>query len=330
VSERYIAVDSVCAWPILTHLPDGTVVATLFNQPTHGGWEGDVECWASRDEGRTWQLRGVPAPHEPTTNRMNVAAGLTHSGDFVVLAAGWSKRNPPGHYSDLHDGEVLPTWVCRSTDGGQTWTQSDGVEPQPAEAERLIPYGDIIQLPDGELGVCIYTWATPDVRDNHFYTSADDGRTWTRRAPIRLGNTNETAPVALRSGRLLAAARTFCDQHLELLTSADQGRTWAPLGPVTLGCQHPAHFLQLHDDRVLLTYGIRNKGLYGLGARISRDEGKTWEPPRVLVDFQTAGDGGYPGSVQFEDGTILTAYYANRTPGHQRYHMGVIRWRTDE
>ena len=46
--------------------------------------------------------------------------------------------------------------------------------------------------------------------------------------------------------------------------------------------------------------------------------------------FQIAGDGGYPASVQFEDGTILTAYYANATPGHQRYHMGVIRWCADE
>ena len=196
------------------------------------------------------------------------------------------------------------------------------------ENRRIVE--DIIQLLDGELGVCIYTWATPDARDNYFYTSADDGRRWTRRAPVRLGNTNETAPVTLRSGRLLAAARTFCDQHLELLTSANQGKTWDQLGLVTLGCQHPAHLLQLRDDRVLLTYGIRNKGLYGLGARISRDDGKTWEPPRVLVDFQIAGDGGYPGSVQFEDGTILTAYYASATPGYQRYHMGVIRWSADQ
>ncbi|MBT3377393.1 MAG: exo-alpha-sialidase [Lentisphaerae bacterium] len=209
MSERYIAVDNVCAWPILTHLPDGTVVATIFNQPTHGGWEGDVECWASGDEGRTWQLRGIPAPHEPTTNRMNVAAGLTHSGDLVVLAAGWSKRNPMGDYSDLHEGVVLPTWVCRSTDGGQTWTQSDGVEPPSTEDERLIPFGDIIRLSDGELGVCIYTWPSPDARDNHLYTSRDDGRTWARRALVRLGNTNDTAPIALRSGRLLAAAERW-------------------------------------------------------------------------------------------------------------------------
>jgi len=54
--ERYIAIDNVCAWPNLTQMPDGTIIATIFNQPTHGGWEGDVECWASEDDGRTWHL----------------------------------------------------------------------------------------------------------------------------------------------------------------------------------------------------------------------------------------------------------------------------------
>ena len=52
--ERFIAVDNVCAWPNLTLMPDGAIVATIFNQPTHLRWPGDVECWASTDEGHTW------------------------------------------------------------------------------------------------------------------------------------------------------------------------------------------------------------------------------------------------------------------------------------
>jgi hypothetical protein len=329
MSERYIAVDNVCAWPNLTLLPNGTVVATIFNQPTHGGWEGDVECWASEDEGRTWRLRGVPAPHDPATNRMNVAAGLAHNGDVVVLASGWSKRNPVGDYSSPHEGEILPIWVCRSTDGGRTWQHGDGVAPPSDSDEHLIPFGDIIQLPEGELGVCIYSWSSPGKRDNQFYVSSDDGKTWNPRATVRLGDTTETTPLRLQSGCLLAAARTLGDQHLELLTSGDNGRSWRHMFPLTLGFQHPAHLLQLRDGRVLLTYGIRNKGLYGVGARLSQDEGKTWEPPRVLVDFQIATDGGYPSSVEFQDGTVATAYYANAVPAHQRYHMGVVRWSPD-
>ena len=60
--EHYIAIDNVCAWPNLTRLPDGAIVANIFNQPCHGKWEGDVECWASEDGGRFWSLRGTPAP----------------------------------------------------------------------------------------------------------------------------------------------------------------------------------------------------------------------------------------------------------------------------
>jgi hypothetical protein len=38
-------------------------------------------------------------------------------------------------------------------------------------------------------------------------------------------------------------------------------------------------------------------------------------------------DGGYPSTVLAADGTYVTAYYSRGVPAHQRYHMGVIRWR---
>jgi hypothetical protein len=99
---------------------------------------------------------------------------------------------------------------------------------------------------------------------------------------------------------------------------------------VTVGAQHPAHLLLLKDGRVLLTYGIRNRGLYGVGARISADDGESWGPPGLLVDLHGATDGGYPSSVQAIDGTIVTAYYCDGISAHQRYHMGVVRWTADE
>ena len=49
-----VAVDNVCAWPNLTVLDDGTIVATIFNQPSHGSVAGDVECWATKDQGAPW------------------------------------------------------------------------------------------------------------------------------------------------------------------------------------------------------------------------------------------------------------------------------------
>ena len=84
--------------------------------------------------------------------------------------------------------------------------------------------------------------------------------------------------------------------------------------------------MRLQDGRILLVYGLRNLGLYGVAARLSSDEGQSWGPPIFLVDLEDATDVGYPASVQSPDGRIITAYYCNGIPTHRRYHMGVARW----
>ena len=330
--ERYVAIDNVCAWPNLTRMPDGVIIATIFNQPCHGLWEGDVECWASVDEGRTWSFRGTAAPHEPATNRMNVAAGLAENGDLIVLASGWSNRPPlastPGQEQEWRPAgganKVLHPWVCRSADGGQTW-QRDGVVEFPLHAEGYlapVPFGDIVTCDNSTLGVTVYAKNTSGSHSSFFLRSCDDGQTWGE--PVPLANMhNETALLALGEGRLLATARS---RNLDLFLSEDAGRTWQSQGPVTAAQELPGHLLRLLDGRILLSYGIRHYGFYGVGARLTDNDGKTWYTPIVLVDLDDAHDGGYPSSVQSPDGTIITAYYTRGVAAHTRYHMGVIRW----
>jgi hypothetical protein len=112
---------------------------------------------------------------------------------------------------------------------------------------------------------------------------------------------------------------------------------------LSLPGQHPGHFLQLEDGRILLCYGSRITGMYGVCARVSEDEGKTWSRPKILVSAPGPMDSGYPSSVQLDDGTIVTAYYAGprasqwarkyspyAMPWHQRYHMAICRWQAKE
>ena len=56
----------------------------------------------------------------------------------------------------------------------------------------------------------------------------------------------------------------------------------------------------------------------------------SWGSPILLARLEGAVDVGYPSSVQTADGTIVTAYYCDRIEAHQRYHMGVVRWRAEE
>ena len=150
ILDRYVAIDDACAWPNLTLMPGGEIIAIIFNQPCHGLWEGDVECWASRDGGRLWEQRGTVAAHEPGTVRMNHAVGLAHDGSLVAIVSGWTSKpprpapgqEPPDRFSPAHrltsSGDarfsewpsvrprpkVLDNVVCRSDDGGRTWNRA--------------------------------------------------------------------------------------------------------------------------------------------------------------------------------------------------------------
>lgn len=327
ILSAHVAIEGVCAWPNLTLLPDGAITAVIYNRPTHLTAEGEVECWASVDDGTTWAKRGTPAPHEPKTARANVAVGLAHNGDLVALVSGWG-------YAPSFRNRRLPPWVCRSSDQGRTWSVDKSRAavffPQGADyddrGQRMIkPFGDILTLPGGRLAASFYH----DYGAVWIHFSNDDGRTWPEAAVLSADHRGETAILRLRSDRWLAAARIERGPDaktpplgLELFVSENEGRTWTQQGPLTAPNQHPAHLQRLKDGRILLTFGMRDIG--AIGVRVSDDEGRTWRPTATLLSLGR-GDLGYPSTVELADGALVTAYYYSRPA----YHMGVVRWRLD-
>lgn len=321
--ERYIAVDNVCAWPNLTMLRDGTIVAAIFNKPSHGQQAGDVDCWASSD-GRFWHYRGTPTRHDPETVRMNCAAGLANNGDLIVLCSGWSNIQQPGQpkKAAFRDA-ILAPWVCRSADGGFTWETRKEFPAKEEGMTEWIPFGDILSGADGTLGASCYVgkkdgkeWLT------YFFRSVDDGRTWKKISVISPAH-NETALFYLGGNKWLAAARI---DHLDLFHSDDNGETWQAAGKLSEASQHPGHILRLQDGRLLLTYGNRVNAEKGVCVKISSDEGRTWSAPLKVADSMPGSDCGYPSSVQRADGKIVTAFYSSSEQSHNRYHMGVSIW----
>lgn len=327
--QRFIAIDDVCAWPNLTLLPDGSINATIFGRPSHGQVAGAAECWHSPD-GQFWTKRGTPAPNDPHTNRMNVAAGLATNGDLLVLCSGWTDVKQPQRpkQADFRD-DILSAWVCRSSDGGKTWSRIKEFPAPDAGWTHYIPFGDIKAGEDGALHVSCYggeftdptkSTKTKAYRSWHFL-SDDDGKTW-RRTSIIHPTGNETTLLCLGGRRWMAAAR---ETGMDIFFSEDDGATWSAPQRVTQKSEINGHLLRLKDGRILLSYGSRIRDQTGVLAKLSSDEGRTWGEP-LRIAHTLASDCGYPSTVQRADGRLLTAWYSKSSENHERYHMGAGLW----
>lgn len=337
-----VAVEGVCAWPNLTQLPDGTIVALIYNQPSHGRMPGDVECWASEDGGETWTLRSVAAPRgSPEQNRMNVAAGLTADGDLILITSGWSAPGDSTAWSNI--GEVLSTWVCISKDGGYTWTIDRDGFPDGPDGRPIIPFGDIMPGADGRLRVPAYRGAMREDEprpesDDPLVARAAGGQHWIVRGdgevwdePVPIGEPSsmprdftETAILHLGGGEWLAAAR-YGSGSLWIQTSDDDAATWT-WGPRVTRSGFPGHILRLDDNTLILSYGMRASDRRGVEVMFSDDNGRSWSEAYRLLDTREGNtDIGYPSSVLRQDGMIVTVYYE----GHPRsgsYFMGAVVW----
>jgi len=338
VLQRLVSIDNVCAWPNLTKLEDGIIHASIFNQPSHARREGSVEVWSTKDGGLFWEKAGVPAAHDKGTNRMNVAAGSNQNDELVVVASGWELK--PGETPDapMDLVGVLRAWVSVSGDGGKKWkTYKNGFPEAEAGMTEFIPFGDIIPAKDGSLRVLAYAQSLDmEINKVSMFRSDDQGKSWNWISHLSdasgptafAGGHNETAFYQTDPKTWIAAARRWkAGAAMDLFISEDDGASWKYLQQLTEESQHPGHITSLKNGELLLTYGNRIPGEYGVAVKFSSDQGKTWSDEFLVVDDLKSRDCGYPSSVQLPDGSIMTAYYSNGNPAHDRYHMGTVIWK---
>ena len=299
----------------------------------------------SRDGGRTWEeLDSLPARHVgPRPDEVATAK----DGSRIRIGQNWRRWYPPERRSDFEGkyristpGTYKPGWIAinsggwagRFDDEGKTW-QKTAIAELDTYTSCSSPWS-FMQLRDSRLVRAFMVRSGADDSGDVFATFTRDGRTSETVRVMgdpdeKLRFTEETLVHETSSGAIWVLTRVEGgDDHLWQGLSHDCGRTWQARKTAVKG-HPPSGLVALEDGRLVLTYGYRHAP-YGIRAVISRDEGLTWDTDNVIV-LRNDGAGydlGYPRSMQFEDGTILTVYYF--TDDEQVTHIACTRWRAPE
>jgi hypothetical protein len=325
---RSLVVSGQGYFPVAIRLQDGRIAVVLRGGAPHVGIQGRLDMVFSSDEGRTWTNPALVID-SPLDDR-NPALGQAPDGAIVVGYLRNANYDDNGRYDPKLE-KPISTWVTRSEDGGQTWSESAQIDT--ADIGWASPYGKILVLPDGAMLMPIYGGPIrvsgekgTDTDNSYIYRSGDSGKTWQRYATPGPQRFNETALVRLSSGRLLAAMRSRNKGDVSLTESSDDGKTWSEPRQLTPAKVHPADLMLLSDERILLVTGYR-VGPFGVRGIMGDKHGEFEYGNRfILVNDATSTDCGYPSSVLLKDGRILTVYYAVGSKDNPQWgvHCGAV------
>lgn len=130
----------------------------------------------------------------------------------------------------------------------------------------------------------------------------------------------EPHTIVLEGERLLTHIRVQSKGAARLFTvyqsvSEDNGKTWStPVQILEDKGGSPAHLLRHSSGTLICTYGYRESP-YGVRVMFSRDDGATWEDKQDIYVNGVTADLGYPSTVELDDGSLLTVFYAHTAKG---------------
>ncbi|MDO5533663.1 MAG: sialidase family protein [Propionibacteriaceae bacterium] len=200
--------------------------------------------------------------------------------------------------------DTWTTWVCHSSDGGESW--SDPVELVPGDTTggrgpvRQAPvwFGDTWIAPGS-----VEVWSEPTIWDS-FLDLSCDGRSW-RRIPLPLDHDGirgagsiQPALVIGSRGQLVAFTRSTGGWTLR--SETDDPERWPALQPCALPNNNSGlAAVTLPDGRLACVHNTSNEDWGSRGTlvvSVSSDDGVSWAPGVTLEDAGT-GAGGRPSTA---------------------------------
>ncbi|MFO7948481.1 MAG: sialidase family protein [Armatimonadota bacterium] len=283
-----------------------------------GYTSGGIGARKSADLGKTWsqEFTLLPDPSDPQRQ------GSYRHPSFL--------RMPDGDIlmSYIYNAASLPyqahNYYRRSADEGQTWSQQYCMTPHPSYC--LMHNAKFLMTSDGRIIAPVeFKKRWPKSHDHSGYVSMvfysdDDGYSWwpsENHVDVFPHECQEPDVVQLADARLMMLFRTYSG-FMGRAYSADDGETWEdvellrdmPLPPNASAITCDRLPGERNRDLLLIRcttgdgHGRRNP----LVAMLSRDNGRSWENPRIIAGDRS-DDYGYQ-SVTFVDDLAVISYHA--------------------
>jgi len=283
----------------------------------------------SLDGGETWKIERPSALKPPPGIRIaGVPADV--GGKEPVDCPGGIDFTRPGfaltaRMANIHVG---PSRFYYSYDRGKTW---EGPFKVPEFGQKGIA-ARTDYLVEGRRELTVFlTAAKSDGREGRVICARtkDGGANWELVGfvgPEPEGRDYAIMPSSVRLSATSILTSVRHRNYIEAYRSNDNGKTWRLLGkpaPDT-GRGNPPSMVKLKDGRIAITYGYRASP-FGIRARLSSDEARSWGDEIILRADGGCWDLGYPRTVQRPDGKLVTVYYFNDAEDKERY-IGATIW----
>ena len=283
----------------------------------------------SLDGGETWKLERNPGLRPPAKPGHIAGVPTETGGKEPAAVAEPIDFTAPGfaltaRMSDIHVG---PSWFFYTTDKGHTWRgpfaiPDFGFKGIAARTDYLV---------DGRHELTMFLTASKqNGREGRVICvrTKDGGRTWSLAGlvgPEPEGNDFSIMPSSVRLSPTSILTLVRHRRWIESYRSDNNGATWAHLTRTVpdTGRGNPPSLVKLRDGRLVVTFGYRAEP-YGIRARVSRDEGRSWSEDIILRSDAADWDLGYTRSLQRPDGKMVTIYYYNDSTAPERYIAGTI------